>query len=223
MIRNRKNSVLFFSFLICWIILFSPTHILAMDAHHVKRVVDGDTLLLDNNRYVRYVGINAPEVQHGNAHAEPFGIEAKNYNARLVDNQEIYLVYGQERMDRHGRELAYVYTQENVFINKMMLEKGWAYCLFKPPNLRFYDVFLKTQHLAMQRQQGMWHGWEMQSLKLLANKRSRRFHREACPFGVQTKKSNRILFSSLWEAFWEGYAPCKRCFPEGPFSVYTEK
>ncbi len=207
------------TYLIFLIILFSPAHILAMDRQHVKRVVDGDTILLDNKRFVRYIGINAPEMQHGNEPTEPYGIEAKNYNARLVKNREIYLVYGQERTDRHGRELAYVYTHKNIFINQMMLEQGWAYCLFKAPNLRFQDVFLKAQRLAMQRQQGMWYGWDAQALKLIANKRSRRFHQKACSFGAQTKKSNRILFSSLWEAFWEGYAPCKKCFPQGVFTV----
>lgn len=190
-----------------------------MDAHHVKRIVDGDTLLLDNNRFVRYIGINAPEVQHGNEPSEPFGIEAKNHNVRLVGNREIYLMYGREKADRYGRELAYVYTAENIFINQKMLEQGWAYCLFNPPNLRFHDLFLKAQRLAMQGQQGMWCGWELKTLNLVGSKRSKRFHREACPFGAQIGKSNRIFFSSLWEAFWAGYAPCKKCFPKGPFAA----
>jgi micrococcal nuclease len=206
-------------YLICLIILFFPAQTLAMDAHHVKRVVDGDTLLLDNNRFVRYIGINAPEVQHGNEPAEPFGIEAKNHNVRLVGNREIYLMYGREKADRYGRELAYVYTAENIFINQKMLEQGWAYCLFNPPNLRFHDLFLKAQRLAMQGQQGLWCGWEVKTLNLVGSKRSKRFHREACPFGAQIGKSNRIFFSSLWEAFWAGYAPCKKCFPKGPFAA----
>jgi len=194
-----------------------------MEMHHVKRVVDGDTLLLDNNRFVRYIGINAPEVQHGNKNAEPFGAEAKRHNGRLLGNWEIYLVYGQEKSDRYGRGLGYVYTQKKIFVNRMMLEQGWAYCLFKPPKIRYQDVFLKAQRLAMQGQQGMLRGWAVQALNIVANKRSRRFHRKGCPFGMQTGKSNRITFSSLWEAFWEGYAPCKRCFPEGAFAVHADK
>ena len=184
----------------------------------MKRVVDGDTLLLDNNRFVRYIGINAPEVRHGNEKAEPFGIEAKMQNARLVSEKDnVYLVYGMEKSDRYGRQLAYVYTHEKTFINRTMLEQGWAYCLFKAPNLRYHDVFLQAQRLAMQGQQGMWRGWKAQTLNIIGNKRSRRFHRESCSFGSKTGKSNRIAFFSLWDAFWEGYAPCKKCFPGGPF------
>jgi len=55
-------------------IILCPLISQAMETHLVKRVVDGDTLLLDNNRFVRYIGINAPEVQHGNENEEPFGI-----------------------------------------------------------------------------------------------------------------------------------------------------
>jgi len=210
------------TYLICLIILVFPAHVLAMETHLVKRVVDGDTLLLDNNRFVRYIGINAPEVQHGNEDAEPFGIEAKSYNGRLVGKREIYMVYGQEKSDRYGRGLGYVYTREKIFLNRTMLEQGWAYCLFKPPNIRYHDLFLKTQRLAMQEQRGMWCELEVQALNLVANRRSRRFHRQGCPFGMQTGKANRIIFSSLWEAFWEGYAPCKRCFPKGPFAAQAD-
>jgi micrococcal nuclease len=210
------------TYLICLIILFSPAHTLAMDAHRVTRVVDGDTLLLDNNRFVRYIGINAPEVQHGNQQAEPFGIEAKNHHVRLVGNREIYLVYGQEKADRYGRELAYVYTPEKMCINQVMLEQGWAYYLFTPPNLRFHDLFLNSQRLAMQGQRGMWGGWKEETLNLVGSKRSRRFHRKTCSFGAQIGTSNRRLFSSLWETFWAGYAPCKKCFPRGPLVVQTD-
>lgn len=207
------------TYLICLIILFSPAHALAMEMQYVKRIVDGDTLLLEDNRFVRYIGINTPEVRHGNEKAEPFGIEAKKQHARLVgEGDKVYLVYGIEKSDRYGRKLAYAYTLEKRFINRMMLEQGWAYCLFKSPNLRYHDLFLQAQRLAMQGQQGMWQGWKAQPLNIVGNKRSRRFHRESCSFGMRTAKSKRVAFSSLWEAFWEGYAPCKKCFPRGPFN-----
>ena len=211
------------TYLIYLIILFYPAYALAMEAHYVKRVVDGDTLLLDSKHLVRYIGINAPETRHGKLMAEPFGIEAKNQHARFVgEGDKIYLEYDIEKSDRYGRKLAYVHTREKIFINRMMLEQGWAYCLSKAPNLRYQDVFLQAQHLAMQGKQGMWHGWKAQALNIVGNKRSRRFHRESCSFGLRTAKSNRIAFYSLWDAFWEGYAPCKKCFPKGPFVVQAD-
>jgi micrococcal nuclease len=203
--------------LLFWIVLAFTTRASAMDAYHVNRVVDGDTLFLTDNTFVRYIGINAPEMPRGNKAAEPYGIEAKIENERLVKSGTIFLVFGREKRDRYGRGLAYVYTSENVFVNQRMLEQGWAYYLFKPPNLRYHDLFLKAQQQAMKGQQGMWRGWKATALSLVGNKRSRRFHRTGCASGMQTAKSNRILFSGLWEAFWKGYAPCKKCFPKGPF------
>lgn len=216
-IKPNINFICGITCLLFLIVLVFPTRASAMEAYHVKRVVDGDTLFLTDNIFVRYIGINAPEMPHGNEAAEPYGIEAKVQNERLVKGGTIYLVFGQEKRDRYGRGLAYVYTSEKVFVNQRMLEQGWAYYLFKPPNLRYHDLFLKAQRQAMKGQQGMWREWKATALSLLGNKRSRRFHRADCASGMQTAKSNRIFFSGLWEAFWEGYAPCKRCFPKGPF------
>jgi micrococcal nuclease len=215
--RVKKTAYLLMGF-ICLFILVTRVHTLAMDGYDVKRVVDGDTLLLENNRFVRYIGINAPELGHGDKIPEPFGIEAKKHHIRLVGNRnQVYLDHDQETRDHYGRELAYVYTPEKTFINQMMLVQGWAYYLYKPPNLRYHHLFLKAQRHAMQAQLGIWREWKVQGPGLVANKRSRRFHRQDCPYGTQTSARNSIFFPGLWEAFWEGYAPCKRCFPRGPF------
>lgn len=205
-------------YLIFILILIIPPPAFAMEMQQVKRVVDGDTLLLEDNRLIRYIGINAPEVQYGNEMAEPFGREAKKQHMRFLNNEDtVYMVYGTEKSDQYGRKLAYVYTPEKSFINRMMLEQGWAYYLYKEPNVRHHDLFLQAQRIAMQNHRGIWQNWKRQPLNILGNKRSKRFHRQKCPFGMQTGNRNRTAFSGLWEAFWEGYAPCKKCFPKGPF------
>lgn len=43
----------------------------------VKRVNDGDTVQLSDGRFVRYIGINTPEINHERNTAEPFGFEAR--------------------------------------------------------------------------------------------------------------------------------------------------
>ncbi len=70
----------------------------------VTRVYDGDTILLEDGRTVRYLGINAPEFQ------EPFYLKAKRFNESLVLGREIRLEFDQERTDGYGRVLAYVYA-----------------------------------------------------------------------------------------------------------------
>jgi len=38
----------------------------------VRWVDDGDTIVLIDDRRVRYIGINAPEIEHGDQPADPF-------------------------------------------------------------------------------------------------------------------------------------------------------
>ena len=50
----------------------------------VKRVVDGDTLLLDGGTRVRLIGVDTPETKHPNRPVEPLGREAAKFVRRHV-------------------------------------------------------------------------------------------------------------------------------------------
>jgi micrococcal nuclease len=65
---------------------------------------------------------------------------------------------------------------------------------------------------------GIWRQWTVQEKAYIGNAHTKRFHLPGCPFGKRIGKNKRIQFKRLWEAFWEGYAPCKRCMPDGPLS-----
>jgi micrococcal nuclease len=47
----------------------------------------------------------------------------------------------------------------------------------------------------------------------LGNRKTFRFHFPGCPFAKKIAKTNGIRFSSEYDAFWEGYSPCRRCRP----------
>ena len=63
----------------------------------------------------------------------------------------------------------------------------------------------------MRAQSGIWRNWSEVKAEYIANKRSRRFHLSTCPFAKQIKAANKVRFSRKWDAFWDGYAPAKRC------------
>ena len=44
----------------------------------VKWVNDGDTIVLINGWRVRYIGIDAPEIDHENQKAQPYGYKAES-------------------------------------------------------------------------------------------------------------------------------------------------
>ena len=180
----------------------------------VKWVNDGDTIVLTNGWRVRYIGIDAPEIDHENQKAQPYGYEARSFNKKLVLSQKIGLEFDEERHDRYGRWLAYIFLADRSFLNSQMLENGLAFYLHRRPNVKYEKLLLKAQQRAMKAQKGLWHNWKEEKGEYFGNQRSRRFHLVTCPNAKNIKWKNRARFSTKWDAFHAGYAPAKKCIKE---------
>jgi endonuclease YncB( thermonuclease family) len=187
----------------------------AHERYYVKWINDGDTIVLADGRHIRYIGINAPEIDHENKKAEPFGYAAKKYNKTIVLSKMVRLEFDKQPHDRYGRTLAYVFLNNGVFVNKVMIEKGYAYCLFLRSNNKYDQVLLKSQRNAMSAKRGIWGNWKEKKAGYWGNKRSKRFHDTTCAFGNKINRENKIVFIRSWDAFWAGYAPCKKCMVGG--------
>lgn len=199
----------------------SATAIVAQEWHTVKWVNDGDTIVLSNGKRVRYIGINAPEIDHDNHRAQPFGYESRSYNKDAVFNRKIRLEFDRERQDRYGRLLAYLFLPDGTFLNQALLQKGYAYFLFKKPNLKYSQRLLKAQLEAMKEKRGIWENWHEEKKRYIGNRNSRRFHEEGCGSAKQISRRNRTQFSTKWEAFKAGYAPAGGCIRQ--FWSYGDK
>ena len=218
LIKNNKMMRKYFLYLqltLLSVLLFSQTA-LVQEWNKIKWVNDGDTIVLSDGRHVRYIGINAPEIAHDNHKAEPFGYAAKKYNQAIVQSKKVRLEFDKETHDRYGRLLAYIYLLDGTFINKKMIEKGYAYLLPRKPNVKYEKMLLQAQKDAMSAKQGMWRNWnDKEGEEYLGSERSKRFHLKTCPYGKSIEKRNRIFFTRKWDAFWSGFAPCKRCMRGG--------
>jgi len=179
----------------------------------VKWVIDGDTVVMDDGQKIRYIGINAPELASDDHEAEPYGEASKRFNARLVDRKKVRLEFDKDRFDQYKRLLAYVFLKNGTFVNCEMLLNGDAYFLQHRPNLKYNSILLQAQQSAMAAKRGIWQNWNENQNAVVGNKNSRRFHLPNCPYGRQIKSQNRIVFQKKWDAYWEGYAPAKRCMP----------
>jgi len=115
----------------------------------VRQVYDGDTVLLEDGRRVRYLGINAPEFR------EPFYLKAKRFNESLVLGREIRLESDVERADAFNRLLAYVYVT-NQMVNAELVRQGLAHAFFVGPGRKHNALFLRLQNEARQRRLGIW-------------------------------------------------------------------
>ena len=186
---------------------------LAQNWYRVKWVNDGDTIVLMNGKSVRYIGINATEIDHDNKTAEPFGYAAKQLNLNLVKSNKIRLEFDVKHRDHYGRLLAYIFLENGIFVNSRLLEDGLAFFYFKKPNHKYDRLFLRAQRKAMRAGKGMWQNWNEKKGSYTANKKSKRFHLSTCDSGRKIHPKNKIYFSRRWDAFQQGYAPAGRCQP----------
>ncbi len=180
----------------------------------VKWVNDGDTIVLTNGERVRYLGINTPEIDHENKKAQPYGYEARAFNRQKVIDGKIRLEFDKERHDRYGRLLAYIFLSGDIFLNEQLVQNGYAYFLYRKPNLKYSQRLLKAQQDAMKSKRGIWHNWKKEKRRYIGNRNSRRFHMESCPSAKKIRLKNRIYFSTKWDAFSAGYAPAGGCIKE---------
>jgi micrococcal nuclease len=180
----------------------------------VHSVSDGDTVVLEDGKRVRYLGIDAPEVAHEGKPGDPLGDGAARYNRSLVSGRWVRLEFEGEREDDYGRLLAYVFLEDGTLVNSELVRQGLAYLCSKQRPLRYRDRLLDAQRRAMAEQRGLWSRPPPRSEAVyMANKRSGVFHRPSCPLGRSAKPSNRLHFKDRNQAFSEGFCPCRQCRP----------
>jgi micrococcal nuclease len=98
----------------------------------VVRPVDGDTIVARSGGrtfYVRLLGINTPETHRPGTPVECGGPEAsKAMDALAPPGAQIRLETDptQDRVDRYGRLLAYVWLADGRLVETAQLASGWA-------------------------------------------------------------------------------------------------
>lgn len=115
----------------------------------VTYVIDGDTIEVDGEERVRYLGINTPES------GRPYFTEATNENKKLVEEKEVKLELDVQTKDKYGRTLAYVWIGDTM-VNLELVCRGYANVYSFPPNIKYKDLFLEAESEAKEAQRGIW-------------------------------------------------------------------
>ena len=118
----------------------------------VIRVIDGDTIELNNSEKVRLSGIDAPEK------GECFYLEAKEkleyliYGEEKDDNDVVYLEQDRTNRGTYGRLLRYVYDKNKRLLNILLIEGGYAeaYDKYKYDTKRFAELDAAEQRAKAQ-------------------------------------------------------------------------
>ena len=145
MIKQKKKQIILLVFLVLLLVIINYSFIdkalenffLDYETAHVERVIDGDTVVIENKTSVRLLGINCPE------RGEVYYEEAKEFLEELVLNKTVKLKFGKEKYDKYDRVLAYIFLNgENI--NLKLVEKGFANFYFPSGKDIYYKKFKKA-------------------------------------------------------------------------------
>jgi micrococcal nuclease len=204
----RKNP-----FLIAIIFSLLLSNIAYAKEYVVKKIIDGNTIQLDTGETVKYIGIEAPKINLKEGGSEFFAKEAKKYNQKLVFMKKVRLEFDQEKTDKEGRTLAYVFVKK-VFVNAELVKLGYAKASIIPPNEKYKSMFLDYEKKAMQSEKGLWQEKKKDTeTYYIGNKRTYVLHRPSCNLVDKIPEKSKIIFRNRSDAIKIGYVPDKTCKP----------
>ena len=179
----------------------------------VERVVDGDTVVLNNSEKVRFICINTPEKN------EDGYIEATNFLKDTLLNKTVLLVKDTTDKDKYGRLLRYVYLN-GTLVNSLIAEKGFGKSFPYAPDIKLCDEIKKAEEEANLSKLGVWKeeivGDPCVAIgcsegSVVGSKNSDKWHYCDCKWAKGIKKENLICFNTTEEAEEKGYTETGSC------------
>lgn len=133
----------------------------------VKRVVDGDTYLVDiggKETKLRLIGVDTPESVADDEYLEKSGKENTDFGkdvsnimkSKLPEGTTLFVVTDVQEMDKYGRMLGYVYFEDGQLIQDYLLSNGYARVMTVQPNVALVDHFVALEQKAMEEGKGIW-------------------------------------------------------------------
>jgi micrococcal nuclease len=125
---------------------------------YVTRVVEADTVYAEVGgriEAVRYLGVNAPRIEHPTRGVELYAAAAREANRRLVEGKWIRLEFEGQPRDRFGRLLAYVWV-DDLFVNAALAHRGWVEAAATTAPTRYGEYLRTLEAAARQDARGLW-------------------------------------------------------------------
>jgi endonuclease YncB( thermonuclease family) len=194
--------------------------------YRVRKVIDGDSVILENGLRVCYHGVRAPETGHFVKDAAPLGAEAANRNAELVEGKEVRLKLAREPFDIHGRILASLLIQSSdpavpeIDAGQLLVKEGLARAFGMGLSHDEYEAMKKLELQAKSAKSGIWgledklRGADASSKPYCAASGSTLYHLSTCSTAKRIHPENRHEYATIEEAEESGLNPCRRCVPK---------
>lgn len=124
------------------------------------KTIDGDTIRVmyeGEERKLRYLLIDTPELNHKQQGKQPFADEAMKRNDELLKSGKLEIEFDiGEKEDKYGRLLAYVYI-DGESVQEKLIEEGLARVAYiYPPNTKHLNPYKAAEEKAQQAGVGIW-------------------------------------------------------------------
>lgn len=128
----------------------------------VLKVVDGDTMRVfyqGATTTVRLIGLDTPETVDPRRPVECFGLEASAKAVELLPSGitvRLETDATQDKYDKYGRLLVYLYIKDDLLFNKAMIEQGYGYEYTHKVPYQQQALFKAAQAQAQEYGRGLW-------------------------------------------------------------------
>lgn len=125
----------------------------------VKRVVDGDTVVLEKNGYeykVRLIGVDTPESVHLDKNKNTKeGKIVSDFTKERLTGKKVDIEFDVKPQDKYGRYLVYLYV-DGISYNEVLLEEGMARVMMISPNVKNKELYAQIEKRAKDKKIGIW-------------------------------------------------------------------
>lgn len=126
----------------------------------VTKVVDGDTIVVNDKSTVRFVGVDTPETVDPRRPVGCFGKEASDETKKLLTGKIVILQKDISETDKYGRLLRFIYLPledgQMLFVNDYLVREGFAKVKTYRPDVKFESRFLEAENMAKTANKGLW-------------------------------------------------------------------
>lgn len=143
---NKKTIIITVLIIISGILYYNYSTPNILQKISLNRVIDGDTIEIENGLKIRLSGINVPEK------GMPGYEDATNFLKTNLESQEIY--FENAGTDRYGRYLGYIFVN-NQNINQKILENGLGHLYYYEKD-NHYSKLKQAEQKAHNNQLGIW-------------------------------------------------------------------
>jgi micrococcal nuclease len=193
--------------------------------YRVRKVVDGDTVMLENGVHVRYHGINTPEMGHFVKDQAPLALEATSRNISLVEGKRIRLKLAPEPLDMHGRVVATVLVLSETEAGetdagRILLKEGLARPMGLGVPAQELQELKQLEAKAKEAKLGIWgledelRGPDKSGKPYCATSTGNVYHIAACTSAKKIRAQNLHQYATIEEAEAAGLKPCSKCLPK---------